>query len=809
MSPKVLITPLFACAALLWSCGPQTSERLEAVRALHAAGRASETIDELRAILETAPDTGEADYLLGVALLANQQPTPAVFPLARAAESPELAVSAGLKLCQALNYTQNFQAAARAADAALSAGADLADGLSCKLDALKGLRDWEATLTEASRLIAEAPGELPGWVAKAAALDSLKRHREAIESWARVEQLAGASDRTSLAARACVESSGFVAPESTPAEIDATVQAHLEACVERYPAEPIVHARLRDLYQSAGELEQAADALRAAIAADPGSLPARLELAAYFAAIDRPSDAEQVLIEATRAIPVAAAWEALAEQRRSRGDLAGAVDSMRSARKQAPGDERISFKLADLLVDVGDLDGALELEKSLASPANRMFIRARVSFERGAYRRALEELEKGLLQWPDNPGARVLAGRAAAELGEFDRALSEYREAIRADAGRLELVLLASQLALAEGRSDEAFEYLIRHLTQGESSVAALEAAIHAAHAAGRERWVRALRARLRAEHGAEALALVDAREASLHGDPARAAELIRAAGLPLDRPENESALHALVEASIAAGQVEDALGVAVDARRAAPERACLRAVEGRVQLELGQYEAARTSFQTALEGDRGCAAAMAGLGSLAIRAGQLEQALEYLDRAVEVDPTRIDVKYRAAQVALALQRVEDAEQRLREVLRVDPGNAGAANDLAWILAEQGRDLDAALALAERSFRLAPSSRVYDTLAYVRLRRGETSEAIELLEEGTRVHPEDPQLFYRLGAAYASAEKTEPAVDALQSALAKGDFGATDEARALLVSLQADRSGSTRGSREVPGDARN
>jgi tetratricopeptide (TPR) repeat protein len=790
MTPRALIALLLAWTAAPAGCGPSTPERLAEVRALHAEGRAGETIGALHEILEGSPDDAEALYLLGVALLANRQPTPALFPLARAAGSPELAARAGPTLCRALQHTMNHEAALRVADAAVAAGADPTELASCRLEALEGLRDWEAALAEADRVLDEVPNDLQASVTRAASLASLERRPEAIASWKRVEELANSAGRLELAARACVESSGFERSEAEPPASDAAVLARLEACVERHPGQPIVYATLRDLHESAGRVEEGAEALRSAVADDPASLPARVELAAYLARIDRPDDAERALLEATRDLPGPAPWEALAEHRRTTGDLTGAVSALRSAREQAGDNALIAFKLADLLVDVGELDEARVLGESLPSPAQRSLIRARLSFERREYRRALDELEQGLLQWPDNWGARALAGRAAAELGDFDRALAEYREAMRLDPGRVETALLASQLAVAEGRNDEAFLFATQHLAHGDSTVEMLGIAIRAARAAGRERWAQAVRARLREEHGAAALAIEDAREANRAGDPERAAEIVASAGLALHEPANAAALFELIEALIAAGQAERALGVATGARRAAPERSCLRAVEGRVQLELGRLAAAEQSFQAAGEGDASCALASEGLAAIAVRAGRLEQALELLEQALRAQPTHVAAAYRAAQVALALERFEEAERRLREVLRLEPGHAGAANDLAWLLAERGRDLDNALALAERSLRLAPSSRVYDTLGTVRLRRGELDQAIELLRAGVEAHPDEPQLRYRLGVALASARQSASAVDALEAALSMGHFGDAEQARTLLASLR-------------------
>ena len=61
---------------------------------------------------------------------------------------------------------------------------------------------------------------------------------------------------------------------------------------------------------------------------------------------------------------------------------------------------------------------------------------------------------------------------------------------------------------------------------------------------------------------------------------------------------------------------------------------------------------------------------------------------------------------------------------------------AEAKNNLAYLLAEAGKDLERAERLArEARSRLGASASVADTLGWVLVKRGETSEAIEVLKE--------------------------------------------------------------------------
>ena len=79
-----------------------------------------------------------------------------------------------------------------------------------------------------------------------------------------------------------------------------------------------------------------------------------------------------------------------------------------------------------------------------------------------------------------------------------------------------------------------------------------------------------------------------------------------------------------------------------------------------------------------------------------------------------------------------------------------DPGHVGARNDLAWLLAEEGQDLDTALALALAAQRLDPSPDVLDTLGWVYLKRGESAEAVKAFEQAVEKRPDSASMRYRL-----------------------------------------------------------
>jgi tetratricopeptide (TPR) repeat protein len=179
----------------------------------------------------------------------------------------------------------------------------------------------------------------------------------------------------------------------------------------------------------------------------------------------------------------------------------------------------------------------------------------------------------------------------------------------------------------------------------------------------------------------------------------------------------------------------------------------------------------------------------VAGLAVLAAKQEDTEAAVERFDAAARLAPNVSSYAYSAAQLTLAEGRSEDAEARLREIVKRDPGHAGARNDLAWILAEQKRDLDYALLLAEAASRIDPSADMLDTLGFVRLQRGESAAAVAALEQAVQARSASPSIRYRLGVALSQAGDKQRAREMLQAAIQAGSFPESADAQRELARL--------------------
>ena len=113
------------------------------------------------------------------------------------------------------------------------------------------------------------------------------------------------------------------------------------------------------------------------------------------------------------------------------------------------------------------------------------------------------------------------------------------------------------------------------------------------------------------------------------------------------------------------------------------------------------------------------------------------------------------------AQLLDMSRQPEEAEAAYRAWLRLDPRSAAANNNLAYLMAERGRNLDEAVNLASRAVSLSPQDRTYkDTLGYVYLRNGHVGEALHIFEQLAQRHPADRAIQQHYALAVGAAGKS-------------------------------------------------
>jgi tetratricopeptide (TPR) repeat protein len=139
------------------------------------------------------------------------------------------------------------------------------------------------------------------------------------------------------------------------------------------------------------------------------------------------------------------------------------------------------------------------------------------------------------------------------------------------------------------------------------------------------------------------------------------------------------------------------------------------------------------------------------------------------------------------ALVLEAAERWTEARQVYEVVIKLDPNNAVALNNLAYLLSEHGGDLNDALTKAQRAKQLLPGlSEVSDTLGWIYLKKNLTDNAIDIFKDLVTKVPSSAIFRYHLGMAYSQKGDKTRALKELQDAL---KFNPTKEDRERIQQL--------------------
>jgi tetratricopeptide (TPR) repeat protein len=774
-------------------CGGDVESRMAEVRALQDVGQFAASVEELREILTLAPNLPEANWRLGLALVQMGEPSRAVWPLQKASESSEYEIRAGLLLASTYLQTKNFDEAIRAASRVLEKDPGRQAALRIRANANLAARHLEEALRDTTRLVELYPDDYGVRALHATVLADSGHIEEAEREHALLKKMGEQSDDPAFRSRSCLAPATFAWEFLRDLE---KARVLYEDCASQIPTEPVPLNHMMGFFDSIGEEQRATALIRSAVNAAPESLPLRHSFAMRLRNTGDAKSAEGVLLEAVESFGSAAAWRLLANFYRLENRPQEALEAAEKvAELTGGGGDRIRFTQADILIDLGQLDRAEELASRIEQPTYAQLIRGRILLMRGDPKGASAAFERGIRAWPDNASARYLAGVAARESGDLDRAISEFREAVRANNAETDAALELARIHHQRGEYPLALSFSNQALL-GRGGLDQPEAYVIAARAATQLNRIESARGAIEALRELGHLSIATQELAILERErsgPQRALEVIEASGLDPTDPANEEVLQQLAEILTLLERSEEAL-LKIDAALARnPESAALHELRGLVLLRDGRRDESRAAFERALELDPRAARSVAGLASIAAEEGDPGRAIELFDRAAGLDRQEGgNYAYSAAQLVLAAGDQQAAEARLRQIAQRNPDVIGARNDLAWILSEKGEELDLALALARDAYRRKPSPEILDTLGWVYFKRGELERAVELLEIASSKRPESPSIRYRLGAALSKAGDEQRAREVLEEALAAGAFPEADAARRELAQL--DRS---------------
>jgi tetratricopeptide (TPR) repeat protein len=176
-----------------------------------------------------------------------------------------------------------------------------------------------------------------------------------------------------------------------------------------------------------------------------------------------------------------------------------------------------------------------------------------------------------------------------------------------------------------------------------------------------------------------------------------------------------------------------------------------------RAYIAAGNIDRAEPVLKTVIEADPSNVPAYGLLGQLYVSQRRLEDALKEYEQLAGRQARPVGAYSMAGVLLEALGRPEEARKRYQAALDLDPAAALAANNLAFMTAESGGSLDAALQLAQTAKRGMPDQpQVDDTLGWVYLKKGMTTMALPLLENAAKQMPGNAAYHYHLAMAYSN-----------------------------------------------------
>ena len=292
--------------------------------------------------------------------------------------------------------------------------------------------------------------------------------------------------------------------------------------------------------------------------------------------------------------------------------------------------------------------------------------------------------------------------------------------------------------------------------------------------------------------------------------------------------PESPRPYLALARRRLAGGRALDAIALIERAQAVAPADLETRVMLVAALASSGQRAAAIEAGEAAVSEWPDQPFLYLQLGRLQASDGKLDQARGALIVALRLDPASIEILRALAAVETSAGLKDSARGRIEERLRqrprdpalltmlgllledqnhsaaaeraferalaVNPSDAIAANNLAWLYQEDGR-LDDALRWATAASRQANGAETSDTLGWIHARRGEYREALAPLALAAQSRPDNPLYRYHLSVVLFKTGSTSQARDELQRAL-KSDivFSGRRDAERLKSALDGHAS---------------
>jgi len=559
-------------------------------------------------------------------------------------------------------------------------------------------------------------------------------------------------------------------------------------------AEPRV--ALAHFLRSQGRDAEAEQVLREAITIDPKSVQANSNLAELYLTTGRSLLAEAPLKAIADARQDPESLFALADyySRTKRTKEAAAILDKLAATSQTYGLAKARLAAIDYTEGRGDEAHKILDELLRREPHNRLglVLKGRLLLIEKKPEEALDFAKRAVASDPEHSAdSHYLLAMVYQNRGQVEESEMEFKQTLKVAPTSAGAAVALSQLYSAKNKKTAAVEFAEQAVKLAPNSVETRVTLVRAVLATGdTARADREIRAML-AQFPSSAAVQVQAGALFIARKDIVAARAAFTRALELE-PGSADALTGLVALDLGSNSVRAALDRLNAYLVKSPNDAGGWFLAAKAYTMVGEELQAERALMKTIQLDPGRVQAFAMLGNLHASRGKLDIALQQFQNWATREPKSIAAQTMVGLTLERLNRVPEAKLAYERLLAADRHAAIAANNLAWLYAETGGNIDQATDLAQMAKSQAPDQPAFnDTLGWIYYKKDLVEQAVPLLKQSLEKDPDNALTHYHLGMAYAKAGEDSKAIEELKKALALDPkLYTADEARRTLKELQ-------------------
>ena len=626
-------------------------------------------------------------------------------------------------------------------------------------------RDFPRAQEEASYALKRSPGNAPAHELLGMSLLMQRQPDEALRELSKVVELDPSSP------------SGYINLALVETGLGRTeaAEGHFEKAVEVAPRTPQPYINLANFRRLRQQTDRAEAVLRQGVRQNPDTISLYIALADLLYAQQRKDEAAAVIASmGLRPLKPSQIALAAGDFYFARKDIAQALAEYRQGLKADPRDLEIKNHMVECYLGSQRIHDAAVLNAEVLSQRPKDvyagIANARILLLSGKSDDSIAELRRLSTQAQDLPHVHYYLALAYRQNQNLPQAKAELLETLRmapsmtpAQHSLAELYMTMGDLDSAQAQAEDTLRK-----DPADSSARALLGAVllqKGDTARAREQFQLAWQVSPSALYAVN-LARVYASEQKWLEAEKHFNEALR-----LD-PRSIQALDGLVSAWVKQKKTAQALARVEQYVAAFPQDAGGYLIRGSMKAESGQYNPAKCDLARAIQLDPTLVMARIRLADVLRLAGDLPASIQTYEDALKMQPRSPAIHTVLGDLYQGQQNYAAAQRHYEAALAIDPGFALAANNLAWLLAQTGGNLDVALSLAEKAKQLQPEMlNSSDTLGWIEYKKGIYQDAIQLFRECVAKAPGSATYRFHLGLALVAAGDTRQGKAQLQAAL--------------------------------------